>query len=282
VLRNLFRKKDLAELTGEADELFGELRFGDAKLAYDRAAERALKDKHASHAALEARASECCDRLALKRAHEAEELHANGQDELAREELRHALDTARSAAVQEQVREVERRLEGKEAVAEAQEAAPLSDEEHLMLITSSWEPLQAAELEATESRCSRRRSPSSAAMERRPHEVCWRCSRARPRRATCGSSWAGRSWRGRPCLARARKNHALRRTLRPHRSRRSRRAEPRAWPRPSRHCARSSPASGPRREAPPVCSPIASSHASPTSATTARAPSPSWRRPPKP
>jgi tetratricopeptide (TPR) repeat protein len=148
VLRNLFRKKDLSELTAEADTLFAEQRFGDAKLAYDRAAERAHKDKHPAHVALEARASECCDQLALKRAHEAEELHESGQDELAREELRHALDTARSASAQEQVREVARRLEGKEAVAEAQEAAPLSDEEHLMLITSSWEPLQAAELES--------------------------------------------------------------------------------------------------------------------------------------
>jgi len=148
VLRNLFRKKDLAELTSEADALFAEQRFGDAKLAYDRAAERAGKDKHGSCEALEARASECCDRLALKRAHEAEELFASGQDELAKEELKHALDTARSSAVQEQVREVERRLEGKEVAAAVQEAAPLSDEEHLMLLTSSWEPHQAAELEA--------------------------------------------------------------------------------------------------------------------------------------
>jgi tetratricopeptide (TPR) repeat protein len=147
VLRNLFRKKDLAELTSEAEALFAEQRFGEAKLAYDRAAERAHKDKHASHEALEARASECCDRLALKRAHEAEELFASGQDELARDELRHALDTARSAAVLEQVRDVERRHEGRDAVAQAQEAAPLSDEEHLMLLTSTWEPLQAAELE---------------------------------------------------------------------------------------------------------------------------------------
>jgi hypothetical protein len=148
VLRNLFRKKDVAELTTEADELFAQQRFGDAKLAYDRAAERAQKDKHGSLEALEARASECCDRLALRRAHEAEELFASGQDELAHEELRHALDTARSAAVKEQVRDVERRLEGQQAVAQAQDAAPLSDEEHLMLLTSSWEPLQAAELES--------------------------------------------------------------------------------------------------------------------------------------
>lgn len=148
MLRNLFRKKDVTELTSEAEALFAEGRFGEAKLAYDRAAERAQKDRHASREALEARAIECCDRLALKRAQEAEELYASGQDELAREELRHALDTARSPAVLEQVREVEQRLEGREAVAQAQEAAPLSDEEHLMLLTSTWEALQAAELES--------------------------------------------------------------------------------------------------------------------------------------
>lgn len=147
MLRNLFRKRDLEELTSEADSLFAEQRYGDAKLAYDRAAERAHKDKSERAGALEERAAECCDRLALTRASEAEALHAGGQDELAKEELRHALETARSESVQAQVRAIERRLERTEAVAQTGEPAPLSDEERLMLITSAWEPVQAEELE---------------------------------------------------------------------------------------------------------------------------------------
>ncbi|MDB4976756.1 MAG: domain protein putative component of TonB system, partial [Myxococcaceae bacterium] len=132
----------------EADALFDEGRFGEAKLAFDRLAERAQKDRPELAREAEARAAEACDRLALKRAEDALSLHQSGQDELAKEELRHALETARSAAALSQVRELARRLERAEAVEQAREPAALSDEERLVLISSSWEPLQAEELES--------------------------------------------------------------------------------------------------------------------------------------
>jgi tetratricopeptide (TPR) repeat protein len=147
VLRNLFRKRPLAELIAEAEDLVGQQRFGEAKLAYDRAAERAQKEHPEQAGALEAQASACCDRLALKRAREAEALHAAGQDELAQEELRHALETVRSAQVREQLRAIERNMVPKQTAAQSRDVAALGDEERLMLITSSWEPLQAEELE---------------------------------------------------------------------------------------------------------------------------------------
>jgi tetratricopeptide (TPR) repeat protein len=147
LLGNLFKKRPLEELQQEADALYAEARFGDAKLAYDRLAARAEKERPAMFVTAEARAAECCDKLALKRAREALELLHSGQDELSKEELRHALETARSDAVRAQVLALAEQLERRESAQQAQQAVPISDEERLMLITSSWEPLQAEELE---------------------------------------------------------------------------------------------------------------------------------------
>ncbi|MDB4973709.1 MAG: hypothetical protein JWN48_2050, partial [Myxococcaceae bacterium] len=57
MLRNLFRKKDVEELRLEADALFDEGRFGEAKLAFDRLAERAQKDRPELAREAEARAA---------------------------------------------------------------------------------------------------------------------------------------------------------------------------------------------------------------------------------
>lgn len=148
MLKSLFGKRDVQELVREAAELFERGEFGEAKLAYDRVAERARKSDAALCSTAEARASECCDRIALKRADEARSLFRAGDDEAAQNELRHALETARSSEVKAQVRDVASELERKQAVAQATEIAPLSDEERLVLISSSWEPHQAQELES--------------------------------------------------------------------------------------------------------------------------------------
>ncbi len=147
MLRTLFKKRNLDELRGEADALFAEERYGEAKLAYDRVAERAEKESRELAAEAEARAVECCDRIGLTRAEQARKLHAQGHGELAQEELKHARETARGDAALARIGEIARELERAEAVEHAREPAPLSDEEQLMLITSSWEPLQARELE---------------------------------------------------------------------------------------------------------------------------------------
>ena len=148
MLGNLFKKRTLEEQVAEADSLFDAKRFGDAKLVYDRVASRAGKAAPEVCARAEARAATCCDLLAVKRAREAVQLYENGEEELAKEELRHALETARSDSAGAEVKELARALERIEAVEQAREPAPLSDEERLMLITSSWEPLQAEELES--------------------------------------------------------------------------------------------------------------------------------------
>ncbi|HEY6879090.1 MAG TPA: hypothetical protein VI299_13785 [Polyangiales bacterium] len=144
---NLFKKRDLSELSAEAEALFVEGRFGEAKLAFDRVADKARKQSAELATRAEQRAAECCDAMALARAKEAEALYAHGDQELAREELRHALEVARGEHARARVTALARKFERQEAVEFAREAAPLSDEERLVLIAGSWEPLQAEELE---------------------------------------------------------------------------------------------------------------------------------------
>ncbi|MFT3921732.1 MAG: hypothetical protein QM778_04285 [Myxococcales bacterium] len=145
----MFRKKEARELLADAEALFAAGDFGEAKLAFDRAEERARKDGQgelAEQAA--AKASTSCDRIAEKRIKEAENLANGGHLELAEEELRHALDTARSPQVRERVAAAQRLLEQLDAQEQARPAAALSEEERLTLITGSWEALQAKELES--------------------------------------------------------------------------------------------------------------------------------------
>jgi tetratricopeptide (TPR) repeat protein len=145
----IFRKKDAKELLAEAEALFAGAEFGDAKLAFDRAEDRALKEGQRELAAsAAARAADSCDKIAERRIGEARELARSGHLELAQEELKHALDTARSDVVRERVVEAQRALEKRDAQEQAQPTAELSDEERVALISSSWEALQAKELES--------------------------------------------------------------------------------------------------------------------------------------
>ena len=145
----IFRKKDARELMAEAEALFAEGQFGEAKLAFDRAEERAEKDGLAELAS-EARRKVAlsCDRIAETRLAEAENYARGGHLELAHEELRHALETVRSDEVRTRIEAARRGLEQSDAQEQARGPAPLSEEERLTLITSTWEPLQAKELEA--------------------------------------------------------------------------------------------------------------------------------------
>jgi tetratricopeptide (TPR) repeat protein len=149
LLGGLFKKRPLGELEAEAEALFAAGRFGDAKLAFDRVEGRAEKEDKALAERARARAADACDAIADQRIAEARTLHAGGHLDLAREELRHALETARSPAAQERARLAQKVLEQRDAnVQAAASRVELSDEERLTLISSSWEPLQAEELEA--------------------------------------------------------------------------------------------------------------------------------------
>jgi tetratricopeptide (TPR) repeat protein len=156
----IFRKKTAVELSAQAEELFARGEYGDAKLAFDRAAERAHAEargaaqeqdkRELGELALraEARAAESCDRIAEARLQAARELARDGDHELAHEELRHALETVRAPALRERLLAAQRELDQREVLEREGPAAALSDEERILLITGSWEPLQAQELEA--------------------------------------------------------------------------------------------------------------------------------------
>lgn len=147
-LGGLFRKRPLAELVREADELFTQSRFGEAKLAYDKVEARAAKEQPDLLQRAQQRVSECCDCIADKRIAEAKELARAGHLDLAREELKHAIETAHSEPPRARARAALTALEQREAKTKAEApAATLSDEERLTLIAGSWEPLQAEELE---------------------------------------------------------------------------------------------------------------------------------------
>ena len=145
----MFRKKDARELLAEAEALFAEGRFGDAKLAFDRAEERAQKDGLTELVnQAKAKVDLSCDRIAEGRLKEAENFALGGYLEQAQEELRHALETVRSDAMRERIEAGVRSLEQKDAQEQARRPAAISEEERLTLITGSWEPLQAKELES--------------------------------------------------------------------------------------------------------------------------------------
>jgi tetratricopeptide (TPR) repeat protein len=149
LLGGLFKKRSLGEQEADAEALFTQGRFGDAKLAFDRVEARAEKEDKAVAERARARSAEACDRIADARIAEARNLSAGGHLDLAREELRHALETARSADTQARVRDAQRAIEQRDATAQAKAASvTLSPEERLTLISSSWEPEQAEELES--------------------------------------------------------------------------------------------------------------------------------------
>ena len=149
ILASLFRKRTLAELWAEAEALAAAGGHGEAKLAFDRLAARAEKEDPALAQRAQLRSNDACDAIAMARMKEAGELARAGHLDLAREELRHALETAQSeqvrGAVQAAITSMEQRDASKQAAIPPVE---LSDEERLTLISGSWEPLQAEELES--------------------------------------------------------------------------------------------------------------------------------------
>lgn len=147
LLGGLFKKRPIAELWAEIDAMFAAGRFGDAKIACDRLEGRAEKEDPALAERVKARAAECCDRIAEGRIREAEELARGGHLDLAREELRHALETSQNPDVLARARSVEKSFEQRDARKQtAARTVELSREERLELLGGTWEPLQAEEL----------------------------------------------------------------------------------------------------------------------------------------
>jgi len=148
-LGKLFGQRTAAEWVDKADSDWGAGDYGVAKLAYESAAAAsdATPDQRSR---AEQRVIECRDRLATARIEEAEKLAADSDEmshELARAEIKSALQIAASPSVLQRARSLAERLEQGDARQHAQELAD-DEPDILTTISGTWEPEQAEEYEA--------------------------------------------------------------------------------------------------------------------------------------
>jgi tetratricopeptide (TPR) repeat protein len=147
----LFRKKSIEELFGEAEALRRAGRLGEAKLAFDRISERALKDGSSRSEQARECAEDCCDAIALERIAEAKKLIRQGRIELARDELKHAEEIAKKPGLVAEARAIRAGLHatptGTALVPNTEDEAAVSDEEALAVIMGTWTAAQCSELE---------------------------------------------------------------------------------------------------------------------------------------
>jgi tetratricopeptide (TPR) repeat protein len=146
-LKKLFGGSSFEELRAEADAHFLGKRFGEAKLAYDRALTKEKGAPASGVAHVRARIDESRDAIATERVGAAADFEKHGELELARAELESALETAASA---EMTRSIERRLEALERGDARQRATAVevSDDEVFEAMAGNWEPEQIEEYEA--------------------------------------------------------------------------------------------------------------------------------------
>lgn len=133
------------EPEARAERLFGEGQFGPAKLAFEDALARMTNVDERQRIA--ERIDACLDALAQARLEDAERLAANGELELAHEELSHALEVVASDVLRAKIRQTRDGLERGHAVERAA-SEELSDEERWVLLSGGWEEPQAEEYEA--------------------------------------------------------------------------------------------------------------------------------------
>jgi tetratricopeptide (TPR) repeat protein len=142
----LFGQRSAAEWINKADAAWTERDYGVAKLAYE-SAHTAADATAGQRAHADARIMECRDLLAQARLDEAEQLAAGGDEaslELARVEIRNALQIAASDSVLQRARGQAERLEHGQARQHAQELAA-EEPDVLATIAGTWEPEQAEE-----------------------------------------------------------------------------------------------------------------------------------------
>ncbi|MEM1413828.1 MAG: hypothetical protein AAGH15_02965 [Myxococcota bacterium] len=131
-------------LRAKADAQLEDGDVGGARLTLERLHER-LDDGPEREAVAE-RILECLDRLAAKRVAEAERLIAQGDVELAHEELAQAIEVAGTDAGRELARKVRDRLD-QEAARKDAEAEEVDDDTRWAYLKSTWDDPQADELE---------------------------------------------------------------------------------------------------------------------------------------
>ncbi len=145
LLKKIFGVRSMDEERAEAERLFSAEDFGAAKLAYDRAVDKAKDAPEEMQKVLRGRIDACRDGIAEQRMALAEQYAAENQMDLCRAEIEGAIDTAASPDVVERARRLGDSLERRDAVTQAGEVLELSDEERLSVLSGAWEEDQADE-----------------------------------------------------------------------------------------------------------------------------------------
>lgn len=143
----LLGRRSFDEERAKAERLFDAGELGLAKLAYERALDRAADQTDDVRRALTDRVDACLDGIARQRMDEATSLLEAGHTDLALSELTAAVETARSP---ELVAEAERRIDSahRDEVRHQPAQGELDEEGRFAAIAGSWEDDQHAEYAA--------------------------------------------------------------------------------------------------------------------------------------
>lgn len=148
LLRKLFGVRSLDEERAEAERLFAAKDYGHAKLAFERALDKAKDAPDAVRAELSAKIAASRDGVATQLLATAEAYASRGEIDLARTELESAIEAAADPEVKERAMRRLETLERTDAVAQAAPDVEVSDEDRLAVLAGSWEEPQAAEYDS--------------------------------------------------------------------------------------------------------------------------------------
>lgn len=148
--RKLFGGKSFDELRREADAHFEGKRWGDAKLAYDRALDAGKDAPKDDVEKVRDRIAAARDEIARERIAAGDEMRQLGELELARAEYEGAIDTASSGEIVDRARQLIEDLDShdvNQAIAQSAAGGPAAQtvEEKWALLTSHWSDAQMEE-----------------------------------------------------------------------------------------------------------------------------------------
>lgn len=146
--KKIFGGGSFEEHRAEGDKLFEAGRLEDARLAYQRALEKAKGAPSQAVTACHERIAECLDRMAEARIRQAAELVEAGHQDLAEVELRNAMETAASEEIARRARRALETLEKDDARRQAEAEPEMSDDDRWALLAGGWEGDQLDEYDA--------------------------------------------------------------------------------------------------------------------------------------
>lgn len=135
--KKLFGGRSFADEVADADAMFEDERWADARLAYDRALERGGGDE-AQTEHCEERIAACLDELAKARIEEADRLADEGRHDLAEVELQSAMELASDPAVMKQARRRLETMEQEDARQKAEGPEEMSDDDRWAVLAGNW------------------------------------------------------------------------------------------------------------------------------------------------